>query len=182
MNTTQWSMDAAHSDLGFKIKHLMITNVKGQFKQFDVKVNTSGSDFTTASILVEVEMNSINTNNEQRDGHLRTSDFFEIEKYPKMTFKSTELKKVDDETIELTGDLKIKNIIKSIKFKVEHSDVITDPYGQSKAGFSFSFKINRKDWDLNYNSTLEAGGVLISDEVKIEGDMELIKQKQPKLT
>lgn len=182
MKTTKWSLDKAHSDLGFKIKHLMITNVKGQFQHFDVKIETSGNDFSTANVFVSVEMNSINTNNEQRDQHLRTSDFFEAEKYSQMTFQSTEIKVLDEENFELLGNLTIKDSTKPIKLKIEHSEVITDPYGQSKAGFSFSAKLNRKDWGLNYNTALEAGGVLIGDEVKIEGDLQLIKEAASELT
>lgn len=173
---TIWTLDPTHSELGFKIKHLMITNVTGYFPKFSVTAEVDGHDFTTAKIDAEVEVASINTNNEQRDGHLRNSDFFETEKFPTMRFKSTEIKKVDDDVFELFGDLTIKDTSKPVKLVVEYSDIVKDPYGNTKAGFSFSGKINRKDWGVSFNAALETGGVMLGEEVKIFGELQLIKQ------
>lgn len=175
MTKTKWSLDTTHSDLSFKIRHLMITNVTGQFTKFDVNAEADEHDFTAATISASIEVASINTNNEQRDAHLRTGDFFEAEKYPKISFKSTEIKKMDD-LFELTGDLTIKDVSKPVQLIVEYSDIIKDPYGQTKAGFSFTGKLNRKDWGINFNAALETGGVMLGEEVKISGEIQLVKQ------
>src|SRR5215217_4141358 len=121
METQNWKFDLSHSELGFKIKHLMITNVSGTFKSFDVDVRTTGDDFTTAQIEARVDMSSISTNNEQRDAHLRNSDFFEVEQHPQMLFRSTRIKPIDEETFELHGDLTIKGITRPVKLNVEYN-------------------------------------------------------------
>lgn len=174
MSTTKWTLDAAHSELGFKIKHLMITNVTGSFQKFDVSAETGNDDFSDATVSATIEVASINTNNEQRDGHLRTGDFFEAEKYPNITFTSTAVAK-DGSDLKITGDLTIKGITKPITLNVEFSGVTKDLYGNTKAGFSFSGKLNRLDWGINFNAALETGGVLLGEEVKYEGEIQLIK-------
>lgn len=176
MTKTKWSLDSAHSDLGFKIKHLMITNVTGQFTQFDVNAEADEDDFTTATISAAIEVASINTNNEQRDGHLRTGDFFEADKFPQIIFKSTEIKKVNGYVFELIGDLTIKDVTKPVKLIVEYSDIIKDPYGNTKAGFSFTGKLNRKEWGISFNAALETGGLMLGEEVKLNGEIQLVKQ------
>ena len=176
MTTQNWKFDLSHSELGFKIKHLMITNVSGTFKSFDVDVQTTGTDFTTAQIEARVDMSSINTNNEQRDAHLTNSDFFDAELHPQMVFKSTGIKAVDKETFELTGDLTIKGITKPIKLNVEYNGLAKDPWGGERAGFAVTGKINRTDWGVSFNGVLETGGLMLGEEVKISAEIELIKE------
>lgn len=175
METITWSLDPAHSELAFKIKHLMISNVSGLFTKFDVKASTTGENFATATIEASADMNSLSTHNEQRDGHLKSGDFFEIEKYPQATFTSTKINMTGDDKFELIGDLRLKGISKEINFDVEYAGIGKDPYGNIKAGFSFTGKLKRSDFGINYNAALETGGVLIGDEVKISGEIQLIK-------
>lgn len=169
-----WVFDPTHSELTFKVKHLMITNVKGEFKNFSVEVD--GPDIFKSSILVTVDADSIDTNNGQRDGHLKSADFFDVEKHKKLTFKSTSFKKKDDNEYVLKGILTIMGISKEVALEVEFGGINKDPWGNEKAGFSFEGKINRKDWGLNWNAALETGGVLVSDEVKIGGEIQFAKQ------
>lgn len=154
----------------------MITNVKGDFKTFDISVTTDGDDFTNADITVNIDPSSINTGNNDRDNHLRSADFFDVENFKTMTFKSKKMEKTDDDEFKLTGDLTIKGISKEVKLNVEFGGLVTDPWGQKKAGFSLEGKINRKEWGLNWNAALEAGGVLVGDEIKLTAEVELQKQ------
>lgn len=172
--TVKWGADLTHSELFFKVKHLMISNVRGEFKNFEAEID--GEDFRTASIKASVDSSSIFTNNDERDNHLRSADFFDTENHKEITFQSTALKAKDDENYELTGILTIKGISKEITLNVEYGGVNKDPWGNDKAGFSINGKINRKDWGLNWNSTLETGGVLVSDEVRISAEIQFIKQ------
>ncbi len=176
MATTKWVFDPAHSEINFRVKHLMITNVKGDFKTFDISVTTDGDDFTNADITVNIDPSSINTGNNDRDNHLRSADFFDVENFKTMTFKSKKMEKTDDDEFKLTGDLTIKGISKEVKLNVEFGGLVTDPWGQKKAGFSLEGKINRKEWGLNWNAALEAGGVLVGDEIKLTAEVELQKQ------
>jgi polyisoprenoid-binding protein YceI len=178
MATTKWALDPTHSELGFKIKHLMISNVSGKFTNFDVKVETAGDDFSNASVVATVDVASINTNNEQRDAHLRNADFFEVEKHPSITFRSTKVEKVDDDTFSLYGDLTIKDTTKPVKLSVEYSGIAKDPWGNTKAGFTVTGKINRKDWGINYNAVLETGGLMLGEELKIQSEIQLVKQTE----
>lgn len=172
--TTQWVLDAAHSELTFKVKHMMIANVKGAFNNFAVDVN--GADILTAPIRVSVDVSSIDTNNEQRDGHLRSADFFDTENHKELVFESKALKHKGGEAYTLAGILSIKGVSKNIEFDVEFGGINKDPWGNEKAGFSIDGKINRKDWGLNWNAALETGGVLVSEEVKISGEVQFTKQ------
>jgi polyisoprenoid-binding protein YceI len=167
MKTTKWIIDPAHSEIQFKVKHMMITTVTGSFKEFSSEVETEGEDFSTARIRFEAATASIFTNAEQRDAHLRSADFFDADNFPVMSFVSSKLEKTDDDNWQLTGDLTIKDVTKPVKLDVEFGGVGKDPWGNTKAGFSLSGKINRKDWGLNWNAALEAGGVLVSDDVRI---------------
>jgi polyisoprenoid-binding protein YceI len=155
MATTKWSLDGTHSEIGFKIKHLMISNVSGNFNKFDADVETRGDDFTTAIITAKIDVISINTNNEQRDAHLRTADFFEAEKHPQIIFTLTSIERADDETFNIFGQLTIKDTTKPIKLLAEYSGIAKDPWGNVKAGFTINGKINRKDFGISYNATLE---------------------------
>ena len=167
--------DPSHSKINFKVKHLMISNVRGNFDKFEGEVYTNGNDFSDAEINFKIYTNSINTQEEQRDAHLKSPDFFDSEKYPEMTFRSTSMKDLGDETYELEGVLKIKDIEKNVKLDVEFGGLMKDPWGNEKAGFTVEGKINRKDWGLNWNAVLEAGGVMVGDEVRITCDIELQK-------
>jgi polyisoprenoid-binding protein YceI len=178
MSTTTWALDAAHSEIQFKVKHMMISTVTGSFGKFDVKVETTGDDFSTADISFTAETTSVNTGSEQRDGHLRGADFFDAEKFPVMSFKATSFKPTGSNgDYQLIGDLTIKHVTKPVNFDVEFGGIGKDPWGNTKAGFTLSGKINRKDWDLNWNAALEAGGLLVSDEVKLLGEIQLAKQE-----
>lgn len=176
MANTKWIVDPAHSELGFKIKHLMVTNVSGWFNDFAAEVEMEGDDFETAQIYVSVNMASINTNNLQRDEHLRTSDFFEVEKYPEMLFDSRGIKKSDEENYIVHGDLTLKGITKPVKLNVEYSGVTKDPWGNERTGFIVTGKIKRSEWGVNFNAVLETGGVALSDEVKIHSEFQFVKQ------
>ena len=171
-----YKIDAAHSEINFKVKHLMITNVTGNFTQFDATMESAADDFSDAKISFEADVNSINTNNEQRDGHLKSDDFFNAEQFPKLTFVSSGLQKKSDSEYALTGDLTIRNITKTVTLDVEFGGTMTDPWGQQKAGFEISGKINRKDFDLKWTATTEAGGIVVSDEVKLQLAVQMIKQ------
>ena len=174
MTTTKWILDPTHSELGFKIKHLMISNVSGTFTDF--RVEMGGDDFESAQIHVQVNMASIGTNNLQRDEHLRTSDFFDVKKYPEMLFESTGVKKIDQENYNVYGNLTMKGITKPVQLNVEYSGVTKDPWGGERAGFTVTGKIKRSEWGVNFNALLETGGVALSDEVKIHGELQLVKQ------
>ncbi|MEO8413278.1 MAG: YceI family protein [Ginsengibacter sp.] len=176
METTKWVLDPTHSELGFKIKHLMITNVSGTFKNFQAEVAINGTDFSAAQINLEAEMNSITTNNEQRDAHLRAADFFEVDKYPKLTFMSTKFEKIDDDTFTLYGELTLKGVTKPVKLQAEYNGVAKDPWGGERAGFVITGKINRSDWGVSFNGVLETGGVMLSEEVRIHSEIQLVKQ------
>ena len=174
--TTQWLLDAAHSQIQFKVKHLMISTVTGTFKNFEGSIESEGNDFTKAKISFSAEASSINTGSEQRDTHLKSADFFDAEKYPVILFNSTSATKLDDENFELHGDFTLHGVTKNIKLTVEYSGTAKDPWGNTKAGFFVYGKINRKDFDLGWNAALEAGGVLVSEEVKIECEIQLAKK------
>ena len=178
MSVTKWSFDPMHSELGFKIKHMMLTNVSGSFTKFNVKVETNGDDFASAKIAASIDVASINTNNEQRDTHLRNADFFEVESHPNIEFKSTKIEKAGTDLFTVLGDLTIKEITKPITLHVEYNGVAKDPRGNMKYGFSLSGKINRKDWGISYNSILETGGVALGEELKINGEIQFVKQAQ----
>jgi polyisoprenoid-binding protein YceI len=171
---TKWTLDPTHSELVFKVKHLMITNVKGEFRKFSAEID--GDDFTKSPISVTIDAASIFTNEDQRDGHLKSADFFDVENYPTLTFKSTSLKQVDDDDYALKGILTIRDVSKEIELDVEFGGVNKDPWGNEKAGFSIKGKINRKDFGLNWNAALETGGVLVSEEVKITAEVQFVKR------
>jgi len=175
MATTKWTIDPAHSEIQFKVKHLMVTTVTGSFKKFEGGAESETDDFDDAKISFSADIASIDTNSPDRDGHLKSADFFELEKYPKLQFTSTSFTKKGDGDYELTGDLSIKGITKPVKLKVNYAGQAKDPWGNTKAGFELEGKINRKDWGLAWNAPLEAGGVLVSDEVRLLAEIQLIK-------
>ncbi len=177
MATKTWVVDPTHSEIQFKIKHLMITNVTGSFNIFNVTASTEGDNFSNASISFTADTASISTGNEQRDGHLKSADFFDAEQYPQLKFTATKYSAVDqDGSYELEGELTIKDVTKSVKLSVEFGGVVKDPYGNTKAGFTINGKINRKDFGLTWSAVTEAGGVVVSDEVRINCEIQLIEQ------
>ena len=174
---TKWGIDTAHSEIGFKIKHLMVANVRGSFREFDASIYTTGEDFMTAEVDFWVDPSSINTNDEKRDGHLTSADFFDVENFKEINFTGNTYTEVDkDGSYELYGDLTIKGIKKQVKFSVEFGGVVKDPWGNEKAIFTVNGKINRKDWGLTYNAALETGGLLLGEDVWINCELQLVKQ------
>jgi len=174
---TKWSIDPTHSEIAFKVKHLMITNVKGVFKEFEASIYTTGEDFMTSEIDFWMNPASIDSGVADRDAHLKSADFFDVENFKQIHFLGNTYEKVDnDGSYTLYGDLTIKDITRQIKLDVEFGGVMKDPWGNEKAGFSINGKINRKDFGLVWNATLEAGGVLVSDDVRISCEVELVKQ------
>jgi polyisoprenoid-binding protein YceI len=173
----KWMIDPVHSQIGFRVKHLMITNVKGEFREFDASIYTTGDDFMTSEVDVWINPASITTGDEKRDSHLKSADFFDVENYRQINFKVNSCESVDnDGSYTIYGDLTIKGIKKQVKLNVEFGGIMKDPWGQEKAGFTVNAKINRKDWGLNWNASLEAGGVLVSEEVRIECEIQLVRQ------
>jgi polyisoprenoid-binding protein YceI len=174
MATTKWAIDPTHSEIGFKVKHMMFTNVSGTFAAYDATITTEDDNFENANFEFSANIDSISTNNTDRDNHLKSGDFFDADNFPKLTFKASSFTK-DGDDYEITGDLSIKEVTKSVKFPVEFSGLMKDPWGNTKAGLNIYGKINRKDWGLNWNSALETGGVLVGEEVKLNIELQLIK-------
>lgn len=171
-----YKVDAAHSEVTFKVKHLMITNVTGHFAKFDATLTADKEDFTDAKITFEADVDSVTTNSEQRDGHLKSDDFFNAEKYPKMSFESTSITKKDDENYALEGNLTIRDVTKPVKLDVVYGGTMTDPWGQTKAGFEITGKINRKEYGLKWTAVTEAGGIVVSDDVRLNVQVQMVKQ------
>ncbi|MFM2360256.1 MAG: hypothetical protein RLY16_2249 [Bacteroidota bacterium] len=178
-----WAVDTAHSEIGFKIRHLMISNIRGTFKVFDASIYTTQNDFTTAQIDLWIDATSLNTGNEERDAHLKGPDFFDVVNFPQIFFVSNTISKPDKHgKHELWGDLTIKGIKKNIELCVYFGGLIDDPWGNQRAGFSVTGKINRKDWGLNWNTILEAGGLMVGDEIELNCDLELVDAAGKELT
>jgi polyisoprenoid-binding protein YceI len=175
MATTQWALDPTHSELQFKVKHLMITTVTGSLKNFNATLASEGDDFQGGSVSFEAEISSIDTGNTDRDNHLKSGDFFDAEQFPKITFESTSVTKDGDDYV-LNGNLTIKDTTKPVKLSAEFGGIATDPWGNTKAGFTLNGKINRTDFGLTWNAALETGGVMVSEEVKIAGELQFVKQ------
>lgn len=175
MSKVTWNLDPAHSEVNFKVKHMMITNVNGKFSQFNVKASSDSEAFENPVIEFSAETASVNTGMEQRDQHLKSADFFDSEKHPQLHFKSRSFKKTGDGSYLLEGDMQIRDVVKPVTFTVEHSGLHKDPWGNLKAGFSLEGKINRKDFGLGWNAALESGGVLVSEEVKLNAEIQLAK-------
>jgi len=175
LEKTKWVADPTHSELQFKVKHLMITNVKGEFRKFEAEINSADGSFENAKVKVKIEASSVFTNNDDRDNHLKGADFFDVENFQTLTFEGTSFKHKSGDEYELIGLLTIKDVSKEIKLDVEFGGINKDPWGNEKAGFSLSGKINRKDWGLNWNAALETGGVLVSEEVRINAEVQFVK-------
>jgi polyisoprenoid-binding protein YceI len=174
MANTTWNLDTAHSEIQFKVKHMMIATVTGAFKNFTASVSSNGDDFDLATVAFSAEIASIDTGNEQRDAHLRSADFFDAEQFPNLVFSDGIIHKKGDDYV-LNGTLTIKDTAHPVSLNVEFGGIGTDPWGNTKAGFTLSGKINRKDWGLNWNAALETGGVLVSEDVRLQGEIQLAK-------
>lgn len=182
-NKTKWNIDPIHSEIGFKVRHLMITNVKGLFKEYEASIVTTGDDFMTSEVDFWMNSASIDTGSPDRDKHIKSPDFLDVEHFKQINFLGNTYEQVDnDGSYELYGDLTIKGITKRIKLDVEFGGVMRDPWGTVKAGITINGKINRKDWNLNWNAALETGGVLVSDEVAISCDIQLVKSPEEVVT
>lgn len=169
---TKYVVDPTHSSVGFQAKHMMISKVKGHFDQFSADLDINPEDLTGGNIRFEVDIASINTNNSDRDNHLRSGDFFDAETYPKMTFVATDIQKEDDDEYKITGDLTIRDVTKPVTFDVDYNGRGTNPWGVEVVAFEIEGKINRKDFGLNWNQTLETGGVLVGETIKIHLEIE----------
>ncbi len=182
INQLKWSMDQVHSNIAFKVRHLMISNVKGVFKTFDASIYTVGKDFVTAEIDLWIDAASIDTGEENRNEHLKSAEFFDVKNHKQITFVSNTIEKIENSNMyELWGELTIKATTKNIRLNVEFGGIVTDPWGKEKAGFSVKGKINRSDFELVWNNALDAGGVLVGEEVSISCELELYDAGQKDL-
>lgn len=175
--TNTWKTDNSHSNVKFSVTHLVVSDVDGNFKNFAGTVTSTKPDFTDATIDFTVDINSINTDNESRDKHLKSDDFFNAEKFPQMKFKSTSLKKVSGNKYTLEGDLTIRDVTKKVKFDVVFGGTIKDPWGNTRAGFKATGAINRFDYNLKWNTLTEAGGAVVGKEVNITLNLEFVQGK-----
>jgi polyisoprenoid-binding protein YceI len=173
--TGDYTLDVAHSRIGFVARHAMVTKVRGSFKEFEGSAHLDAADPTKSSATLTVQVASIDTNNEQRDGHLRANDFFDAPTYPTITFTSTAVEATGDDTFRMTGDLTIKTTTKPVTIDFEFTGSAKDPYGNLRAGFDGKTVISRKDWGVEWNAPLETGGVLVSDKITLEFDVSAIK-------
>ena len=170
---TKFNLDAAHSTIDFSVKHMMVSKVKGSFTHFTANLDGNAEDLSGATISFDIDVKSINSNNEDRDNHLRSGDFFDVETYPSIKFTATDIKKKDDGEYDVTGNLTIKDVTKSVTFDVEYGGKGTNPWGQEVVAFSAETKVNRKEFGLTWNQALETGGVLVGEDIKITVELEL---------
>lgn len=173
-----WKLDTSHSQVHFTVKHLMISNVRGSFGTFDGTFTIDEQNLANSRVEGSIETASIDTNEAQRDAHLKSADFFDVETYPTMTFRSTRIAAVDDDEYEVTGDLTIRDTTQPVTFKVTDEGTARDPWGNERRAFSADATINRKDFGLNWNVALETGGVLVGEKVKIHAEVEIVKQAE----
>src|ERR1700712_3398021 len=181
MSTTKWALDPTHSEIQFKVKHLLISTVSGDFKKFDASVETEGDDFTATKIQFSANIDSISTNNEQRDAHLKNGDFFDADTHPKLSFVSDNLVKVEDEVYNIHGQLTIKGVTKDVTLKAEFGGSTTDPWGNTRVGFELSGKIDRSEFGISFGMVSETGGLLLGNDVKIFANAEFVKQQVAEL-
>jgi polyisoprenoid-binding protein YceI len=173
---TKWQIDASHSTAEFAVKHLMISTVKGRFGDVTGTVTVDEANPAKADVQVSIGVGSIDTREQKRDAHLRSADFFDVEKFPKIAFTGTRVEGPTDGEFKLVGDLTIRDVTRPVTLNVEAAGQVKDPWGGERAGFSATTRINRKDFGLNWNMALEAGGVMVGEEVKISIEIELVKQ------
>lgn len=177
MANVRWAVDPMHSEVQFKVKHLMITTVTGYFEKFSVEAESEDDNFNGASnIVFTADVNSISTNNEQRDTHLKSPDFFDAAQHSEVRFVGKRYENVGGNDYKLHGDLTIRDVTKPVTVNVEFGGTVVDPYGQHKAGFTVTGKISRKEFGLTWNAVTEAGSVVVSDEIKLQAEIQLVKQ------
>ena len=175
MTKTKWNLDTTHSEIHFKVRHMMVSWVTGSFKQFKAEVETDGEDFTTAKVNFSADVQSISTNNDQRDAHLKTGDFFDAENHPQITFTGNKLEKIDEENYKLHGILNMRGVSKPVVLNAEFGGITQDPWGNTRTGFSVSGKINRKDFGVSFSMVSETGGILLGEDVAINANVEFVK-------
>jgi polyisoprenoid-binding protein YceI len=175
---TTWKIDVAHSNVMFNVSHMVISEVIGNFKDFDASLAQNGNDLEGSKLTAKIKVNSIDTDNEGRDKHLRSADFFDTEKYPEITFVSKSFEKVKDNSYKITGDLTMRGVTKTVVLDTKFNGQMNDPWGNTKAGFKATTTINRKDFGLAWNKTLETGGLLVGEDVGIVINAEMIKEKK----
>lgn len=177
MANTKWVVDPIHSEVQFKVKHLMITTVTGYFRNFNIEALTPDEAFTNVErVVFTADVNSISTNNEQRDTHLKSPDFFDVEKHNEIRFVANSYEQVGGSDYKLHGDLSIRDVTQPVTVKVDFGGIVVDPYGQTKAGFTVDGKISRKEFGLTWNAVTEAGSVVVSDEIRLHAEVQLVKQ------
>jgi len=176
MTNQTWALDPTHSELQFKIKHLMISTVTGQFNDFKASVETTGDNFVNAKVHFEATVDSISTNNEQRDAHLKNGDFFDADKYPVIIFESEKMEKTGEDEYKLYGALTMRGVSKKIILNAEFGGITKDPWGNTRTGFSVTGKINRNDFGMSFGAVSETGGLLLGDEVKINANVQFVKE------
>ncbi len=176
VNAQEWNLDTYHSSVNFSITHMVVSEVSGSFKKFSSNVESVKADFLDAKISFTIDANSVNTDNEDRDKHLKGGDFFETEKYPEIKFVSSSIKMINGKTYELKGNLTMHGVTKPVVFQLIFNGVVKDPYGLQRAGFKAKTTIKRTDYGLIWNKTLEAGGVILSDDVDVVVNIELTKK------
>lgn len=172
-----WKIDTAHSAVHFTVRHMMISNVRGEFQRLSGTVSLDEQHPENTAVEVTLDAASINTREAQRDAHLRSADFLSVEEYPHILFKSTRVERTGEKTARLHGDLTIRGVTRPVALDVEHTGILTNPWGNLSAGFEARTRISRKDWGLTWNQALEAGGVLVGDEIKIQIELELVKEQ-----
>ena len=173
---TKWTIDTVHSEINFKVKHLVISTVTGKFKTFGATLESESSDFKNAGIRFEADIDSIDTNNGDRDAHLKSEDFFHAEEHPKLSFTSTSFEKVDGSSYKLKGDLTIRGNTRPVELDAVYGGTVQDPYGNTKAGFEVSGVINRKDFGLAWDAVTEAGNIVVSDQVKLDLNVQFTQE------
>lgn len=173
-----WQIDTSHSEIQFTVRHMMISKVRGNFASFSGNIELDENNPAAAAVDVTVDIASIDTRDEQRDGHLRSADFFDVETYPQAHFRSTNVERIGDKKAKVTGDLTLHGVTKPIILDVEYEGMAKSPWGTYSAGFTASTKLNRKEWGLSWNQALETGGVLVGEEVTINVEVELVKQTE----
>jgi polyisoprenoid-binding protein YceI len=173
---TNWKIDNLHSSVGFKVRHMMISNVSGTFGNISAEATTNGDDFTTARMNFKAAIDTINTGVADRDAHLKSADFFDVANHPELLFHSTGVRQVASDELEISGEMTIHGVTKPVSLKAEFAGIAVDPYGQTKAGLSVTGKIKRSDFGLTWSAVTEAGNIVVGDEIKLECEIQLIKQ------
>ncbi|MFZ0454217.1 MAG: YceI family protein [Ignavibacteriaceae bacterium] len=173
-----WKIDEVHSKIRFSVKHMVIAEVEGQFNKFDFNLSNEGEDFSSSQVELKIEGGSVDTRNNDRDTHLRSADFFDVEKFPAIKFKSTSVEKINDEKYKLLGDLTIKDITKPVELDVTYGGQIKDPWGNIRAGFNVKGSLNRFDYGLKWNNLIETGGAVVGKNININCDIEVVKVEE----